>query len=164
MLRRLAATEYKVDIWNHTELGVVAAKRMEHLTGKTGLPEFLSQILRKTEFWEYIPANERKKRLQRDLLPIRDPGNKGFYVRLAGYSSIGAAGRKDLDHLLKLSQHYCGLLARAAAMRLVRISNEDALRRLSLMTDDCIDEGTSDSLAESIRYAEMELYGLVKYW
>jgi hypothetical protein len=87
-----------------------------------------------------------------------------LYVRLAGYSSVGAAGQKELDHLLKLSQHYFGLLARAAAMRLVRIRNEDGLRRLSLITDDCIEQGTSDSLADSIRYAEMELYGLVKYW
>lgn len=164
ILKRLAATEYTVDIWNHTELGVVAAKRMEVMTGKSGLPEFLSQIVRKTEFWEYIPTNERKKRSRRDLLPIRDSGNRGLYVRLAGYSSVGAAGRKDLDHLLKLTQHYFGLLARAAAMRLVRIWDEDALRRLSLITDDCIEQGTSDSLAESIRYAEMELHGLVKYW
>lgn len=164
VLKRLAATEYKVDIWNHTELGVVAAKRMEVFTRKSGLPEFLAEILRKTEFWDYIPANERKKRSHRDLLPIRDSRNRGLYVRLAGYSCVGAAGRKDLDHLLKLSQHYFGLLARAAAMRLVRIRNEDALRSLSLMTDDCIEQGTSDSLADSLRYAEMELYGLVKYW
>jgi hypothetical protein len=164
VLKRLAATEYKVDIWNHTELGVCAAKRMELLQGKSGLPKFLSQILTKTEFWEYIHASERSKRLQRELLPIQDPGNKGLYVRLAGYSSVGAAGRKDVDRLLKLSQHYFGLLARAAAMRLVRIRNEDGLRRLSLMTDDCIEQGTSDSLADSVRYAEMELYGLVKYW
>ena len=49
-------------------------------------------------------------------------------------------------------------------MRLVRIHGEDALKRLSFMTDDCMQEGTSDSLADSIRYAEMELYGLLKYW
>jgi hypothetical protein len=163
LLERIAQTRYELDIWNHTELGLAASKRLEACSTGISTPTFLKDIMKKREFWEYISSTQRKTTPTSELLPLEAVGNKGLYVRLTAYSAIGSAGLEELEALLKLSQHYFGLVARCAAMRAVRLAGESALRKLRLMVDECLERGTAESLADSIRYAEMEFYGLATY-
>ena len=161
ILDRISAANTGVDIWNHTELGTIAAKRMQIQKG--GIPKFLVRILGRKEFWEYIPAKDRPRHRKSELLPLKDSGNKGLYVRLSAYSAIGAAKVKDKTILLDLVQHYFGLLARAAAIRLIRLSGESALHQLINLTESSFERDSAESLADSIRYAEMDYFGLKSY-
>jgi hypothetical protein len=65
-----------------------------------------------------------------------------------------------VDDLIILATHEYGLIARTAAMKLVRLLGSDSLRRLSKSIDDAVQEGHSSSCAEALRYAEMELYNV----
>jgi len=162
VLDRISTADDGIDYWNHTELGRTAARQMEKI-GK-GIPRFLLDILDRKEFWEYIPREERKSLLKSDLLPIKCLDNRSLYVRLAAYAMIGAAEKRDQEHLVRLAAHEYRLIARAAAIRLVRLSGESALRKLSIKVDDSIQKGKSTSLADALRSAEMELFGIASLW
>ncbi|MGI0016398.1 MAG: hypothetical protein ACREBU_23505, partial [Nitrososphaera sp.] len=158
ILDRFSDASVNVDIWNHTELGMIAAKRME--TQKGGIPKFLVRIVNRNEFWEYIRSEDRPRHPKSELLPLSEVGNKGLYVRLAAYSAIGAAKLKDRKILLDLAQHYFRLVARAAGIRLIRLNGESALRQLISLLESSFEKGTAESLADAIRYAEMDYFGL----
>jgi hypothetical protein len=158
ILDRISDTKVNVDIWNHTELGMIAAKQMA--TQKGGIPKFLIGIVGRKEFWEYIRSEDRPRHPKSDLLPLREVGNKGLYVRLAAYSAIGAAKLKNRKILLDLAQHYFRLVARAAGIRLIRLNGESALRQLISLLESSFEKGTAESLADAIRYAEMDYFGL----
>lgn len=158
VLHRVEMAQYEIDFWNHTELGHIAAKRMAEIS--RGIPKFLLEIMESKEFWEYIPREERKSLGKKDLLPIRDLSNRALYVRLAGYAMIGAANENSEKQLLELANHYYGLVARTAAIRLVQLLGDRALRKLGAMADESIRSGRAKSLADAIRSAEVELFGL----
>lgn len=162
VLERISEAGYKIDFWNHTELGRVTARRMEKTV--KGVPKFLLSIFGRKEFWEFIPREERSNTPKSDLLPINDLDNRALYVRLAAYAIIGAAGKNDQEHLISLAAHGYGLIARAAAIRLVRLSGETALRMLSRKADESIQKGRGESLAGALRSAEIELFGLASFW
>ncbi len=162
VLQRFEKAEHKIDFWNHTELGRLAAKRMAEKS--KGISKFLLDIMESKEFWEYIPNEERKRLAKKDLLAIRDLSNRALYVRLSGYAMIGTANEENEKQLLGLAHHYYGLVARAAAIRLVRLLGDKALRRLGTMIDESIRSGRSKSLADAIRSAEVELFGLASLW
>jgi len=162
VLQRFEKAENRIDFWNHTELGRLAAKRMAEKS--KGIPKFLLDIMESKEFWEYIPNEERKRLAKKDLLAIRDLSNRALYVRLSGYAMIGSANEENEKQLLELAHHYYGLVARAAAIRLVRLLGDKAIRRLGTMIDKSIRSGQSKSLADAIRSAEVELFGLASLW
>jgi len=162
VLHRVETAEYKIDFWNHTELGRMAAKQMAEKS--RGIPKFLLDIMASKEFWEYIPREERKSFAKKDLLSIWDLTNRALYVRLAGYAMIGTANESNEKQLLEIAQHYYGLVARAAAIRLVQLLGDRALRGLGTMADESIRSGRSESLADAIRSAEVEFFGLASLW
>ena len=162
ILDRITRSENKVDFWNHTELGHASARRMEDIG--EGIPQFLKEIQRKKEFWEYIPPKERSNRPQKDLLSLKDTYNRSLYVRLAAYAMIGIAEKKDQEHLIRLTTHQYGLISRTASLRLVRLMKEKALALLSSTVDDVIQRGGAESLASALRAAELELYGVANLW
>jgi hypothetical protein len=162
ILDRITKSENKVDFWNHTELGHASARRMENIG--EGIPQFLKEIQRKKEFWEYIPPKERSNRPEKDLLSLKDRDNRSLYVRLAAYAMIGSAEKKDQEHLIRLTTHQYGLISRTASLRLVRLMKEKAPALLSSKVDDVIQRGGAQSLASALRAAELELYGVAKLW
>jgi len=162
VLTRIEEAEYKIDFWNHTELGRAIARRIANIVN--GIPGFLVDIMEKEEFWHYISADWRAGMLGEELLQVRDLSNRSLFVRLAAYAMIGAADLENQEHLIRLALHEYGLIARAAAIRLVRMVRENAIRKMSTKIDDSIQGGQSRSLAEALRYAEIEFYGIASLW
>lgn len=162
VLNRIAKSEKEVDFWNHTELGQTAGRRMGEIGG--GIPQFLKEIQSKKEFWEYIPSEERAKRPEKDLLLLQNRYNRSLYVRLTAYAMIGIAEKQNQEDLIRLTNHDYGLIARTAAIHLVRLIKEKALDLLSSRVDDVIQKGGARSLGEALRAAELELYDVVRLW
>ena len=162
VLDRIATCGHEVEFWNHTELGRAAARRLE-LEGR-GLPKFLREIADVREFWEYMTRDERRDARPRDRLPVARVSNRGLYIRLAGYAMIGLATSGDTELLAKLAGHYFRLMARAAAVRLVRLVGEEGLRILAAETERDFEHRNLNSLADALRYAEFELHGVITLW
>jgi hypothetical protein len=160
LLNRIAKEEREISLLNHTELGITIARRLAEITKE--MPTFLRNIGGKKEFWEYIHSEDRHKLKKTELLPIKNVANRRLYIRLAAYGMIGSAKLIDQDFLVRLSTHNYRLIARTAAIKLVRLSGDSAVRKLSLVAEDVIRSGDSEILAESLRYAEVDLYGVAK--
>ena len=62
-----------------------------------GIPKFLTDMIRRQEFWKYVRPEERSKTPRNDLLPINDFLNRGLFIRLVGYAIIGSATMRDSD-------------------------------------------------------------------
>ena len=77
---------------------------------------------------------------------------------------IGITEKQDQEYLIGLTNHDYGLIARTAAIRLVRLMKEKALSLLSSSVDDVIQKGESSSLAQALRAAELEVYNLASLW
>ena len=114
-------------------------------------------IVSKKEFSEYILPEERKKLLPKEMLPLREIANRALYVRLVAYAAIGKSNEKDEKLLLELAGHNYGLIARAAAVRLVHLFSERALRKLIATTEDSMRKGRSEALATSLRSAGIQV-------
>lgn len=162
VLTRIEEAEYKIDFWNHTELGRAIARQIANIV--KGMPNFLVDIMEKKEFWQYILAADRTRMPRNELLQVRDLSNRALFVRLTAYAMIGAANFENQEHLIRLAVHEYGLIARAAAIRLVRLLREDAIRKLNVKIDNSIQNGQSNSLADALRYAEIEFYGVASLW
>lgn len=162
VLDRIAESEHRIDFWNHTELGRSVARRMEEIS--EGIPQFLNDIQSREEFWEYIDPDNRTDKSEDDLLPLKDRENRALYVRLAAYAIIGAARETDQELLIKLTTHSYSLIARTAAVRLVRLMGGETLTVLSAGIDDVIQSGESSSLAQALQAAELELYDVARLW
>jgi hypothetical protein len=162
VLSRIEAAEYEISYWNHTELGRAIAKQMANIV--KGIPKYLLDIMEKKEFWEYISGEDRKGMQKSSLLEVKNLFNRALFIRLTGYAMIGAANYENEEHLKELAVHGYGLIARAAAIRLVQLLGEDAIRKLNTKIDDSIQKGKSDSLAYALRYAEIEFYGVASLW
>jgi hypothetical protein len=151
VLDRVAESEDRIDFWNHTELGRTLARRMKEIDG--GVPNFLNEILNKEEFWEGIPAEERAEKSEDELLSLKNGDNRALHVRLAAYAIIGIAKEADQEHLMRLTTYNYGLIARTAAVRLVRLMEGKAITFLNSGIDNVIKSGKSSSLAEALRAA-----------
>jgi hypothetical protein len=162
LLDRIAEAVNNVRIWNHTEICVAGAKQLAIIAKK--VPTFLMNIVNREEFWSYIPSSNRAKRKRTELLPIKDNTNRSLYVRLAAYAVIGSAQKDDQNLLINLTAHEYGLIARTAAVRLVNLLEEDALRNISENIEISLRNDKAASIATALRYAEIQLYGLAKLW
>jgi len=162
VLDRIAAEEQRIVYWNHAGLGRTASKQLVKSTRK--MPKFLKEISARTEFWEYIPDGERRTHEIKDLLSIKSVDNRGLYIRLAAFGMIGLAKKEDMELLLQLTRHNYSLIASSAAKRIVNLTGESALRSLSAGIDESIARGGARSLAEALRSAEVELFGIVALW
>ena len=162
VLDRIANEEFSIYFTNHTELGRALMKRMAEV--ESSVPKFLSSIISKREFWDYIPAKDQGEAQPGDLLPLKDWSNRSLYIRIVGYAVIGAANEKDSETLISLANHNYGLIARAAAIRLVQLFGLSALSRLAVMIPESLTNGTAQSLSDAIRHAEIELYGVATLW
>lgn len=159
VLGRIAHAKFRVPFWTHTELGQAVARRMAAVQPQ--VPDDLLKVLKREEFWgrelgEKLKASER--------LPLDSPENRALYIRLAAYALIGSAGIDDVDNLLRLARHSYGLIARAAAIRLVDLLGADALKRLSMTIQTSVSEREGKSLASAIRFAEIEHYSVANVW
>jgi hypothetical protein len=159
MLRRVKLAKSPIGYWTHTEIGQEVARRMAAV--QVGIPDFLLNIVSRGEFWDYAGL---EKTEPEGSLGLGSPDNRSLYVRLVAYSVIGSASAKDVGHLLRLTTHNYALVARAAAIRLVHLLGEDALRKLSSSIKGDISERHGESLAGAIRFAEIEQYGVANVW
>lgn len=159
VLKRVQLAKSPIRFWTHTELGQAVARRMASV--QPGVPDFLLNIARKGEFWDY--AGDQKPGKE-DRLGLGSPDNRSLYVRLAAYCAIGSAGAKDVELLVDLTTHNYTLIARAAAIRLVHLFGEDAFKKLSSAIGGGISERQGESLAGAIRFAEIEQYGVANVW
>jgi hypothetical protein len=159
ILKRIELEESKIGFWTHTELGQTVARRMAEV--QRGIPDFLLDIINKREFWNYDPDEHLDAR---ERLQLRSSDNRSLYIRIAAYAAVGCAVGSDVDYLLRLATHDYTLIARAAAIRLVHVLGETALKRLSSTIKDDMTERQRKSLAGAIRLAEIEYYGVANVW
>jgi hypothetical protein len=159
VLRRIAAEKSRIDYWNHTELGKILGNRLQSIGPK--IPKSLLKVFNAKEFWGFSADQGTLRSI--DRLPIKSPENRQLFTRLVAYGIIGCAGVEEKDLLVTLSFHAYELIARSAAVRLVKLLGRKALKELCKQIDYCIAEGKSRSLASAIRYAEIELYGLLRF-
>jgi hypothetical protein len=162
ILSRIGAQEQEIDFWNHSQLAQMVAKRMERIAKR--IPGFLRKLVGRKEFWEYVSNDDRQKLPRTDLLPLRLSENRRLFIRLAAYGMIGAATKEDKELLTKLATHNYGLIARAAAIRLVRLLGDKALRELSAKVEESIQKDESKSLADALRSAEIEFFSVASLW
>jgi hypothetical protein len=123
-----------------------------------GIPKWLIHVLRKHEFDEYIPSGERSRKSKRDLLPIRCVDNRSLYVRIASYGAMGLARKGQESILLRLASHRYGMVAAAAAARLVRLRGPPGLEQLVEGIPERIEQRQAESYAAALRLAEMALH------
>lgn len=159
ILHKIAHSEYEVDYWNHTELGNILEKRL--LSTPQGIPSFLLNIAKTEEFWTYVEKKDKRGSTERIFLPIKNPGNRPLFIRLAGYALLGFATKADTDLLLRLATHEYGLIARSAAKRLVGFFGTEALAMLTSRIDEGIQEEKTKSIANAIAAAEMEIFAVI---
>ena len=107
---------------------------------------------------------ERRSARKSDLLALKTIHNRSLYIRLAAYGAIGCADERDAAYLERLGLHDFQLVARAAALRLVRLFGEAAIQRLADHIDESREKRQAQSLADALRYAEIEFYGCAKLW
>lgn len=163
LLNRIAASHEPIDFLNHTELGHTIAKRFSETAKR--IPGFLRDIALKEEFWgAYIHPSERVSWPKKKLLPIKNVENRQLYIRLAGYGMIGSAQKADAGLLASLATHSYGLIARAAAISLVRLLGRSAFERLAKEIDRSLKKEKTEDLADAIRFAEIEYFGLASLW
>ena len=112
----------------------------------------------------YDQALKRASQTSKELLPIQHLENKALYIRLAAYAIIGSTNKEDYELLLKLTGHNYGLIARTAAIRFVHLFGEGSLKKLGTKVDDGIQKVQSKSLADAIRSAEIEFFGVANLW
>jgi len=127
------------------------------------IPEYIQKLITTKEFQEYIYPDERRQKRARDLLPLASAGNRPLYIRLTAYAAIGASTNADAEHLLQLATHQYSLIARAAAVKLVKLFGNEALKMLGDRIDDALFKRKVSSLSEGLRHAEMQLYGVVNF-
>ena len=159
LLERIAGAKYHVDYWNHTELGSITQARMSQIG--VGIPPFLETIANTTEFWSHVRGQHRRDSSKEMLLPIVNPQNRPLFIRLAGYGLLGAAKKEDQELLLRLSTHEYGLIARAAAKRLVCFFGSEVFKLLSAGIEESIRSNRTDSISEALVAAELEAYGIM---
>jgi hypothetical protein len=163
LLTRIARSREPIDFSNHTELGHTIAKRLADTARR--VPGFLREIARTEEFWgEYIHPSDRPSWPKKKLLPITNVENRQLYIRLAGYGMIGSAKQADRGLLTRLAGHSYGLIARAAAISLVRLMGRSALEQLAKQIDRSLQDQKAKDLADAIRFAEIEYFGLASLW
>jgi hypothetical protein len=157
----VATCPYSIEDWHHTEIARAAARRMEEVA--TAIPPDLIELLERKDFWEYLPQEE-QPRSTKDVLPLQNRDNRLLYIRLAAYGLIGAAQKSDQLVLCRLASHRYRLIARAAAIRLVRTAGAEGLRTLALTATDAIKRGAAEALAGALHYAELDLFGAAQLW
>ena len=161
VLGRISKERESVDYWNHTELGRTAGRTMQRRAKR--IPEYIQKLITTKEFQEYIYPDERRQKRARDLLSLASAGNRPLYIRLTAYAAIGASTNADAEHLLQLATHQYSLIARAAAVKLVKLFGNEALKMLGDRIDDALFKRKVSSLSEGLRHAEMQLYGVVNF-
>jgi hypothetical protein len=161
VLDRISKEKEQIDYWNHTELGRTAGRNMERRA--KGISKYMQGLITTKEFQEYVYPGERKQSRAHDLLPLANTDNRSLYTRLVAYSAIGASTRADAEHLLQLTTHQYSLIARAAAIKLVKLFGNEAFKMLSERIDNAMLTGKVSPLSEALRYAEMQFYGLVSF-
>jgi hypothetical protein len=159
LLEKIAGAEYHIDYWNHTELGSITEARMSKIG--VGIPPFLQTIANTTEFWSHVRGQHRRDGSKQMLLPIVNPQNRPLFIRLAGYGILGAAKKEDQELLLRLATHEYGLIARAAAKRLVCFFGLEVFKLLSSGIEESIRSNKTDSISEALVAAELEAYGIM---
>ena len=159
VLRRIAESDSKIEFENHTALGQAVARRM--MAVGSGVPEFLQDVMKKREFWQY---RDKDSFASDELLGLRAVENRALYIRIAAYSAIGAATNTDLEVLFGLMVHPYGLIARAAVIRLVRILGASAFKQMIERVREGLSQTKAASFAESLRDAEIEHYNVANMW
>ncbi len=159
VLQRIAETDSHIEFENHTRLGQALARRM--MAVASGVPEFLQDVMKRREFWEY---RDRGPFASHALLGLKAVENRALYIRIAAYAAIGAARNIDLEVLFGLMVHPYGLIARAAVIRLVRILGASAFKQMIERMKGGLPETKAASFAESLRDAEIEHYKVANMW
>ena len=90
--------------------------------------------------------------------------NRQLYIRLVAYGIIGSAKGADKKLLRKIVTHGYTLIARAAAISLVRVMGRSALEQLAEHIDYALQHQEAEDFANAIRFAEIEYFGLASLW
>ncbi len=159
VLRHIRENDSHIEFENHTGLGHAVARRM--MAVAPGVPEFLQDVMKKREFWQY---RDKDSFASDELLGLRAVENRALYIRIASYAAIGAATNTDLEVLFGLTVHPYGLTARAAVIRLVRILGASAFKQMIEQMKGGLPETKAASFAESLRDAEIEHYNVANMW
>jgi hypothetical protein len=153
-----ALTDYRIDYWNHTELGSITEERLRKVPDH--IPPFLRESAETQEFWTHIDIKRRKDALPGTLLPMRESTNRALYIRISAYGILGTAREKDQDLLIRLAGHEYGLIARSAARCLVRCFGNRALELLTAQIEESVARGKAKSIAGAVTEAELQLFAV----
>ena len=151
-------TPHALNMQNQVEIATVLGSRMAMLGGR--VPSLLSELAGKREFWEYVRISGQRYKKD-ELLPLANPENRRFIVRLAGHALIGLYTSRDDASLIRLALHEYRSVSRAAGTRLWTLFGQQGLTRLSEIAEDAISAGASQRLAESLRFAELGALGVM---
>lgn len=157
VIRRVEQADDEIQYWFQIEMGRIVEDRMANVSD--ALPIALLQICEKKGFWDV--RNKRSRFLRRDLLPLRNPNNRALYLRLVAHAAIGAARINDVEMLKRLAQHDYRMIARAAAVRLVRLEGDVGMKVIQSGVSEAIENANGEAFGLAVRDAEIRHYGLV---
>jgi hypothetical protein len=150
-----------IHYWFQIELGRIVEKRMWELNEV--LPSELVGKCGRRGFWEDL-RGQRRRVPQEDLLPLRDPGNHALYLRLVVHALIGAARGDNIELLKQLAQHEFRMIARAAAIQLVRLAGDVGIRELQAAVTPAIERRNGEAFGLAVRDAEIQRFGVAELW
>jgi energy-coupling factor transporter ATP-binding protein EcfA2 len=161
IIKKVERAPHDIRYWFQIEMGHAIERRMTELGGP--IPAALLRIQTKKAFWE-DPRGQRSRFSPRDLLPLARRDNRALYLRIVAHAIIGAAQKENIDLLKKLAQHTYRMIARAAAIRLTRLAEDDGIRMLQSAITEAIDQRNAGSFAVALRDAEIQRFGLADLW
>lgn len=161
IIRRVEQAEYDIRFWFQIEMGHAIERRMAELDRR--VPAELVRVLRRKGFWE-DSRNARRKFSRKELLPLKHADNRALYLRIVAHAMIGAAGPGDLDLLQRLTQHDYRMIARAAAIRLVRVAGDAGVKMLQMTAVAAMERGNAEPFGTAVRDAEIQHLGLAELW
>jgi hypothetical protein len=159
IVKRVEEASYDIRYWFQVEIGRIVERRMRELGGP--VPAYLTSICKRRGFREDL-RSERSKVLRKDRLPLKYANNRALYLRIVGHAVIGAAGRGDIDLLEVLSQHDYRMIARAAAIQLVRIAGDAGVKALQLAVPRAIERRNGEAFGLAVRDAEINMLGIAE--
>jgi len=162
VIDRVERAEDGIPYWFQIEIARTIEETMVQV-GK-GVPPSLLRVCNQEAFW-HNPAGEKQETISaKQRLPLRYSDNRTLYIRLVAHAVIGASRLKDSDLLCRLARHDYQLVARSAAVRLVALHGDAAIRLLQGTISKAIESGEAESLATAIRDAEIQQMGLAQLW
>ncbi len=156
VLSTIGEAQYPIYYENQTEMCQALVSRLNTL--RVTIPESFRKLLATKNFWQFIPAEERRTAPPESILPVHSYENRVLFIRIVAHAIIGLVRSPDEEALRRLVNHPYITVSRPAAARLSELMGEEALQVLASEIEQAILSGRGSALAEALRAAERGLY------